>query len=107
MMKANQAVACRLPVILLTIACSLGEPMCLTRFQVLPVSASRCLQFWEFQALGNNATIKVIAVDVRDHRICNWKRLDETFEQAVQDYQQRIDEHRRDRQTTPASAAAA
>jgi hypothetical protein len=49
----------------------------------------------------------VIAVDVRDHRICNWKRLDETFEQAVQDYQQRIDEHRRDRQPPPATAVAA
>ena len=85
-----------LPAALLKIARSLGEPMRATRSQVLPVSRRRRFHIWEFQALVDTTRHTVIAVDVCDRSIVNWKHLSTSYEAAIDDYQQRIAQCRPD-----------
>ena len=102
-----EAAARRLPATLLTIARRLGEPMQATRLKVLPVSSRRRFQIWEFQALGDSTVHKVIALDIRQCRIADWKLFSDDFDAIVQHYQQRIEAHHGKRRLTHTTAAAA
>ena len=84
----------RVPPSILRIAWQLGEPMRPSRLQVFPISTRRRFQVWEFTPLNDSATRKVIAVDLRDRRIHDWKLCATAFDQVVQDYQLRIGQRR-------------
>ena len=107
MQHMSEAAARRLPATLLTIARRLGEPMQATRLKVLPVSPSRRFQIWEFQALGDSTVHKVIALDIRQRRIADWKLFTDDFDAVVQHYQQRIDAHHHKQHLHTTAAAAA
>jgi len=64
--------------------------MQLTRSTVLPISSQRGIHIWEFQALADDTQYTIVALDVRERSIVDWKHLTTDFEHAVAEYQQRI-----------------